>query len=129
MIRKFLTREGQFLLQEFGAPDSRTLLRRALFWLYFYTATATILFGVVAVYELFGVAAMWVAVAALFLFYVWLQNRTGGYGGADSEMYDWMGVAPPGNPQLPPPGTQALPAPGPRQLSMSQRPALPGPKK
>ena len=129
MIRKFLAREGKFLLEELGAPDARTLLRRALFWLYFYTATATILFGVVAVYELFGLAAMWIAVAGLFLFYVWLQNRTGGYGCADPEMYDWMGLAPPGNPQLPPPG-KTLPPPHPRQLTRSQSPpALPGSKK
>ena len=137
-IRKFikrispsawLAREGKFLLEELGAPDARTLLRRATFWLYFYVGCGIVMGGIVAVGQLFGLPAMAIAVVGVLLFSVWLQNRTGGYGGADPEMCDWMGVTPPGNPQLPPPDKRALQAPSVRQITRSQRPALPGPKK
>jgi hypothetical protein len=35
-----------------------------------------ILGGVVAVEEVFGLAAMWIAVAGVYLLHIWLLNRT-----------------------------------------------------
>jgi hypothetical protein len=81
MIRKFQAWEGQILLAELGAPDARTLLRRITFWVRFYIGCGIILGGVVAVEEVFGLAAMWIAVAGVYLFHVWLLNRTGGCDG------------------------------------------------
>jgi hypothetical protein len=117
-----LAREGQRLLQDLNAPDFATLLRRVTFWVRFYIGCGIILGGVVAVAEVFGLAAMFIAVAGLFLFHAWLLNRTGGYSGNAEEMLALMG-------ELPPPGKRALPPPGTPQIGRSQRPALPGPKK
>lgn len=72
MIRKFQAWEGQILLAELGAPDARTLLRRITFWVRFYIGCGIILGGVAAVEEVFGLAAMWIAVAGVYLFHVWL---------------------------------------------------------
>jgi hypothetical protein len=85
-IRKFLAREGQILLAELDAPDARTLFRRALFWVWFYAGAGSVLGGRVAVYNLFGMSAFWIAVAGVILFGMWVIARTGGGGGADPEM-------------------------------------------
>jgi hypothetical protein len=46
-MRKFLNREGQFLLAELGAPDARTLLWRIVFWILLYGTTTAALLGLV----------------------------------------------------------------------------------
>jgi hypothetical protein len=57
---------------------------------------------------------MWIAVAGVYLFHIWLLNRAGGgYAGNAEEMLELMGDSPPsppplpGKPQLPPSGTPA----------------------
>lgn len=75
MIRKFLQREGQFLLQELGAPGARTLFRRIAFGLYVVSGTGIMLGGLVALYVLFGLAAMWLGVVAIYLLYLLLARR------------------------------------------------------
>jgi hypothetical protein len=113
-IRKMLAREGKSLLEELGAPDFATLLRRVTLWVRFYIGCGSIIGAVYAVYVLFGMAAMWIAVAGLFLFHAWLLNRTGGYAGNAEEMLELMGDSPPslppqpGKPQLPPSGTPQI---------------------
>jgi hypothetical protein len=82
---------------------------------------ATILLALVAVYNAFGMAALYAGVFLLYLLHLALQCRSSGYfdpGGAFG-----------GGPKLPPPGTRALRGPGPPQIGRSRRPALPGPKK
>ena len=123
MIRKFLAREGKFLLEELGAPNFRTLLWRAVFWVCFAAFVGGIIFGVLAVGEAFGLRAMYAAIFLLFLLCIRLERRTPVY--FDDGDPFMLG----GDKALPPPGTQALPAPGPRQITRSHRPALPGPKK
>jgi hypothetical protein len=115
MIRKGLAPEGQILLAELGAPDFAPLLRRATFWVRFYIGCGIILGGVVAVEEVFGLHAMWIAVARIYLFHIWLLNRTaGGYTGNAEEMLELMGDRPPSllpapdKPQLPPSGTPQI---------------------
>lgn len=76
MLRKFLAREGQFLLKEFNAPDARTLWRRVAFLAYVTAGTGIMLGGLVALYSLFGLAAMWLGVVAIYLLYIWLLRRT-----------------------------------------------------
>jgi hypothetical protein len=127
MIRKFLAREGQFLLQEFGAPDGRTLWRRIAFYTWVYTATAAVLLGLVAIYDAFGLPAMCGMIFLLFILYLRLQRRAPLY--FEGEMLQLGGDLPP---SLPPPGAQALPPPG-RQAQIGganqaltkHRPALP----
>jgi hypothetical protein len=68
--------------------------------------------GLNAIYLLWGMAAFWVAVFGTFMFLLWLQNRTGGYGSADDAAF-LLGNAPPpslppGKPQLPPSGTPQI---------------------
>jgi hypothetical protein len=82
---------------------------------------ATILLGLVAVYNAFGMTALWLAVGLLYVFYFALERR-------GAACFD-LGGAFGGGPMLPPPGKQRLPAPGPPQIGRSRRPALPGPKK
>jgi hypothetical protein len=74
MIRKILQREGQFLLQELGAPDARTLWRRVAFLAYVTAGTGIMLGGLVALYSLFGLAAMWLGVVAIYLLHIWLHR-------------------------------------------------------
>ena len=129
MIRKFLAREGRFLLEELGAPDFATLLRRVTFWVRFYIGCGIILGGVVAVEEVFGLAAMCIAVAGVYLFHIWLLNRTGGgYAGNAEELLELMGDSPsllpprPGKPQLPPSGTPQI-----GRARTALKPSRPGP--
>jgi hypothetical protein len=71
------------------------------------------LLGLAALYTQFGLAALWLAVGAIYLVYLALQRSGAGYfdpGGAFG-----------GGPALPPPAAP--------QIGRSQRPALPGPKK
>jgi hypothetical protein len=114
MIRKILQREGQFLLQELGAPDARTLWRRVAFLAYGTAGTGIMLGGLVALYSLFGLAAMWLGVVAIYLLHIWLLHRTPVYLGNDDGL--WFGES---KPALPPPGQQALPS--------SSTPRLPPP--
>jgi hypothetical protein len=129
MIRKFLANEGRILLEELGAPDARTLLRRVRFSARFYIKCGILVGGIAAVEEVFGLAAMWIVVAGVYLFHIWLLNRTGGgYVGYAEEMLVLMGDS---GPSLPPPGKQALPPPSTPQIGRSNqaltkhRPALP----
>jgi hypothetical protein len=78
------------------------------------------LFGLLALYQALGMTALWLAVGGLFVLYLALQRRGGGY-------YDPGGVFGGGGPALPAPGKRVLPAPRPRQITMSRRPTLPGP--
>jgi hypothetical protein len=107
-IREILAQEWDSLLAQLGTPDARTLFRRALFWVRLYAGTGIVLGGLVAVYDLFGMAAFWVAVAGVYLFCMWVIARTGGGGGADPEMYTWTGVTPLGRQALPPSGTPQI---------------------
>lgn len=90
-IRQWLTREWASLLSELGARDARTLLRRALFYIWLYGSTGIVLGGLYAVYLLFGMAAFVLAAAGVILFSMWVIVCTGGGSGADPEMYEWMG--------------------------------------
>jgi hypothetical protein len=121
-IHQWLTREGKFLLAQLGAPDFATLLRRAVFYIWLYGSTGIVLGGLVAVYNLFGMSAFWLAAAGVILFSMWVIARTGGGGGADPEIYKWMGVTPPGKPQLPPSGTPQI-----GRASRAVAPSRPGP--
>jgi hypothetical protein len=106
-----LAREGQRVLQDLNAPDFATLLRRITFWVRFYIGCSIILGGIVAIEEVFGLAAMWIAVAGVYLFHIWLLNRTGGgYAGNAGELLELIGDSPPppGKPQLPPSGAPQI---------------------
>jgi hypothetical protein len=70
MIRKFLEREGQFLLQEFGAPDAPTLWRRVAFLACVTAGRGIVLGAKVALYVLFGLAVMWLGVVVIYLLYL-----------------------------------------------------------
>src|SRR5262249_13874969 len=81
----------------------------------FYIGCGIILGGVVAVEEVFGLAAMWIAVAGVYLFHIWLLNRTGGgYAGNAEELLELMDDSRPslpprlGKPKLPPSGTPQI---------------------
>jgi hypothetical protein len=74
----------------------------------------------VAVYNAFGMAALWVAVGLLYPICLALERRGAGY-------FDPSGVFGGGGPALPAPGKRVLPAPRPRQITMSRRPTLPEP--
>jgi hypothetical protein len=82
---------------------------------------AAALMGLLAIYQSFGMAALWGAVGLLFVLHLALQRSGAGY-------YDPGGAFGGSGPVLPASGKR-LPAPGPRQIGKSQRPALPGPKK
>jgi hypothetical protein len=91
------------------------------FWVYLYTTAALILLGIAAIWRDFGLAAMFGAVALLYLFYFWQERRR------PISFSDDMGDD---APRLPPPGTRRLPRPGPPQIGRSQAPRpLPGPRK
>jgi hypothetical protein len=51
MIKNFLAREVEFLLEEFDAPNARTLLLRIAFCTYVTTGTGIVLGGLVAIYQ------------------------------------------------------------------------------
>jgi hypothetical protein len=121
-IRQWLTREWASLLSELGARDARTLLGRALFYMWLYGSTGIVLGDLAAVYNLFGMSAFLVAAAGVILFSMRVIARTGGGGGADPKMYEWMGVTPPGGPQLPPSGTPQI-----GRASTAVAPSRPGP--
>jgi hypothetical protein len=124
-----LAREGRWLLQDLNASDFATLLRRVTFWVRFYIGCGIILGGVAAVEEVFGLAAMWIAVAGVYLFHIWLLNRTGGgNAGNAEEMLELMGDSPPSLP--PPPDKPQLPPLGTPQIgraSTALTPSRPGP--
>jgi hypothetical protein len=78
------------------------------------------LLGLLALGNAAGMAALWLAVGGLYLIYFALQRRGAGFYDPGSAF---------GGPALPAPGKRVLPAPRPRQITMSRRPGLPGPKK
>jgi hypothetical protein len=109
--------------------EVRMAFWRGVFWVCFYVATGAVLLGVVAVYNMFGMAAMYAVVFLIVLLAIWTERRRPIYFGDGSEFGLDLGGD---TPTLPPPGKQALPAPGAPQISMSkpalttrQRPALP----
>jgi hypothetical protein len=110
MIREFLEREKQFLLDEFDAPDLRTIWWRVAFYTWVWGTTIIGLFGVVAVYEYFGLPAMAGVVFLIYVLCLRLERRS------SLSATDWTWLN--GN-QLPPPGQQALPS--------SSAPRLPPP--
>jgi hypothetical protein len=83
---------------------------------------AAILLGLVAIYNAFGMGALYGGVFLLYLLYLGMRSRGESY----LDAGDVFGG---GGPRLPPPGKQRLQAPGPPQIGRSRRPALPGPKK
>jgi hypothetical protein len=95
------------------------LLWRGVFWVLFTAPIAATLLGLVAVYQQFGVAALWIAVGLLYLLYLAMQRRSSSYLG---ECSIWLS----GDKALPPPGKQRLPARAPTPITRSQRSALPG---
>jgi hypothetical protein len=74
-----------------------------------FTTIAATLLGLVAVYQKFGLAALWIAVGLLYLLYLGMQRRSSGY----LDACDAFGNGPP---RLPPPGKQRLPRPDARQI-------------
>jgi hypothetical protein len=98
------------------------LFWRGVFWALFATFTAAVLLWPVAVYETFGLPAMYAAIFLLFLLYLWTERRKPVYFD-DGDLFMLGGDS---RPVLPPPGERALPPPGPRQITRSQRSALPG---
>ena len=105
MIRKWLAREVESLLEEFDAPDVRTLMLRAAFWTYVTIFTTIVLFGLVAIGNMFGLEWMAAAVIIIILLCVRLTRRAPLY--IDGPLM--LGGD---KPALPPPGKQALPPPG-----------------
>jgi hypothetical protein len=123
-MRKFLNREGQFLLAELCVPDARTLLWRIVFWILFYGTTTAALLGLVWIFNVFGSAAGLAVVFLLIMVCLQMERRMPIYY-SDGDPLVLGGD----KPALPPPGTRSLPAPSPRRISHSRGPALPGPKK
>jgi hypothetical protein len=81
-IREYLRRERQRLLDEFGAPDFATLLRRALFWVRFYVTVSVALIGILMIGNYFGLVAMWAVVVVLLLLGLQMESKAPAY------MYD-----------------------------------------
>lgn len=78
------------------------------------SAGATIgaaLLALAAVYNAFGMAALWAAVGLLYLVYLGLERRRG------AAYFNPGGVFGGGGPKLPPPGKQALPPPAAPQIN------------
>jgi threonine/homoserine/homoserine lactone efflux protein len=67
-----------------------------------FTTIAATLLGLVAVYQQFGLAALWIAVGPLYLLYLGMQRRSSGY----LDARDAFGNGPP---RLPPPGKHRAP--------------------
>jgi hypothetical protein len=107
------------------APDTRCSEPKLppVFWGFFYVGCFVLVAGVAAMGELFGPAGAVAAVFVLFVLYIWQQSRAPIY--FDDGNVFMLG----GDKALPPPGKRALQAPAARQISRSQRPALPGPEK
>jgi hypothetical protein len=85
------------------------------------SAGATIgaaLLALAAVYNAFGMAALWCAVGLLYLAYLALVRRRG-------EAYFDPGGAFSSGPILPAPGKRALQRPGPLQIGRTRQRALP----
>jgi hypothetical protein len=74
------------------------------------------LLGLYALYAQFGMAALWLAVGAIYVIHLALQRRGASY-------YDPGGAF--GGPVLPAPSTQRLPAQGQPRIGCTQRQALP----
>jgi hypothetical protein len=86
-------------------------------------AIGAVLLGLVAVYNAFGMAALWLAVGLMYVIYLGLERRRG------AAYFDPGGAFGNGRPALAPPGKQAPPPLAAPQIGRSRRPALPGPKK
>jgi hypothetical protein len=115
MIRRFLAREEQRLLEEFNAPDLRTLLLRAIFWAYVTIITTTVLLGLVAIGNMFGLEWMWAAAVIIILLCIRLTRRAPLYSESAPFLLGSEQTA------LPPPGKSALPPPSRRALTPTVR--------
>jgi hypothetical protein len=114
-----------FWLTGASIEEARMLFWRGALWVCSTIFIGAIFLGLVAVYETFGLPAMWMAVFLLYLLYLWTEHRKPIYFGDGDDML-WLGDR---KPALPPPGKQSLPPPGARQVTGPRRPALPGPRK
>jgi hypothetical protein len=106
--------------------EARMLFWRGVFWVCSATFIGGILLGLVAVYEQFGMAAMWLAVLLLYLLYLWTEHRKPIYFGGGDDML-WLDgrkptLPPPGKPQLPPSGAPQI-----GRASSAVAPSRPGP--
>jgi hypothetical protein len=106
--------------------EARMLFWRGVFWVFFTAFVGGILFGIVAVYETFGLPAMWIAVFLLYLLYLWTERRKPIYFGDGYDML-WLGdrkpsLPPPGKPQMRPSGTPQI-----GRASTPLTPSHPGP--
>jgi len=100
------------------------IFKRIAFWTYFIAGTGILVGGVAAAGKLFGLPGLIAGIVALYILYLWSERRKPIY----FDDGDLLMLGGDSRPALPPPGAQALPAPGPKQITRSQRPALPGPK-
>jgi hypothetical protein len=103
-------------LAEFGAPSWRAFWLVAAVHILVWGATLAVLLGVVWLYRVAGIEAMWIAVGAIILLALWMERRVPVYYVEDVW---WLGE------RLPPASTDALPPPGPRQITSQHRRALP----
>jgi hypothetical protein len=87
-----------------------------------YATILMILLGLVWLFNVFGIAAMYGAVGLIILVAMMLERR--GYGYLDAG-----NVFGPGPRSLPRPGKPQLPRPGPPAITSTPRRALPGPKR
>jgi hypothetical protein len=95
-LRKFI-----FWITGTSIEEARMLFWRGVVWVFFTTFVGGILFGIVAVYETFGLPAMWIAVFLLYLLYLWTEHRKPIYFGDGYDML-WLGDR---KPSLPPPAS------------------------
>jgi len=124
---------GVWVVRDKGEPPedkpSQTspamIFQRIAFWTYFIAGTGILVGGVAAAGKLFGLPGLIAGIVALYILYLWSERRKPVYfcDGDDAMMELFGGRA------LPPPSKRALAPPGPKQITRSQRPALPGPKK
>jgi hypothetical protein len=98
------------------SPNWGILWRRAAFYGFVWGATLAVLLGLVWLYRIAGIEAMWIAAGAIIVLALWMESRVPVY--YSSDLW-WLGE------RLPPPSTGALPPPGPRQITSQHRRALP----
>jgi hypothetical protein len=116
MIRRFLAREKQRLLEDLGAPNWGTLWRRAAFYGFVWGATLAVLLGLVWLYRIAGIEAMWIAAGAIIVLALWMESRVPVYYSSDIW---WLGerLPPPSTGALPSASTPCLPPPGIRAIT------------
>jgi hypothetical protein len=89
MIRRFIQRELQFLLDELSVPSFRILLYRIAFGVSFTAIIGLALFGLLAFEAHFGLAAAAAVVFVLFVVALRLEGQAPAYMGDD-----WTGTDP-----------------------------------